>query len=123
VIGSSSIASSAFRTISRSASDSDCHSPSTDSAMRRRSFHKEVLRQEQRVAADLFVGGVDASSQLLIVGEIHGFAKGEVFVVRSENRYGAIAADEKRALTGQLALADEFPHRRGQVENLESLFH
>src|SRR6266540_1486324 len=76
-----------------------------------------------RIAANLLVGRVDALAQRHVVRNVDGFAKSEIFVVRSEDRDGSVATNEERLLTGQLALADELPHGVRQVENLESLFH
>src|SRR6476659_4701151 len=110
MIGSSSIVSSAFRTSCCSSFESDRQSGSTDSAIRRRSFHKKFLRQDHRPAADLFVGGVEARAKNRISGDGDRLAKGHVFVVGSEDRDRTAVALEERSLTGQRALADDLAY-------------
>ena len=81
MIGSSSIFSSVARTVARSVAESAAQSLSSDSTMRSRSFHKEILRQHQRVPAHFVLGRIDPRAQVCVVSDLDRLPKRQVFVV------------------------------------------
>src|SRR5438094_5234146 len=123
MIGSSSMTSRVRRTAARSSSLSDFHWGRTLSAIRSRSFHKQILRQHHRSAFHLILGCLDLPAKIGVVRYVNRFAQREVFVMRNENRDGSSVAREHRSFSADLALSDELTHVGGQIEDLESLFH
>src|SRR5688572_2016591 len=127
MIGSSSMAISPVRTECRSCSLSDSQSRITPSAMRMRSFPKEILRQHQRAAVHIFFGCSDALAKSRIIRDLDGLAQCQVLVVGQEDGNVATIALEERSPPGQLTLCDELPCPGRQVEHLQlvlaPLFH
>ena len=116
------MAMSVFRAAARSSSDSAFHSDSTDSAMRNRSFPKELLRQHHRAAARLLFRQLDAVAQLGIIGDGDRFAQRHVLVVRDEDGHSAAIPLEDGLAPGQLTLADELSCVRRKIEYLQPLW-
>src|SRR5204863_9115217 len=96
--------SSAPRARSRASESRARHCGSTDSAIRRRSFHKEILRQEHRSALDLVFRLFQGASKRWIVGNVDGFAQRQILIVRDQDRDRAAVSGEERSFAGQLTL-------------------